>query len=208
MALHRARRVLITTHRWVGLTIGLMLVIVGLWVRLRIHETPAFRRVLDRNERVRLPFAAVMRGHGRTLLLGTFAATATFVLFFFLVGVVPTQRRRPPMLMSLTPAGRGEDRCCYLEISTRGPWLATVIFGRADGLSRPQRWRRLNLRFGGPSVDLHREFSFSSLQVVLSPVVTRMASDGIYGAALEQKDLITFSVIFVGSFLHILRTTL
>ena len=34
-----------------------VLVIVGLWVRLSIEETPAFRRVLEKNERVQMPFA-------------------------------------------------------------------------------------------------------------------------------------------------------
>jgi MFS family permease len=36
-----------------------LLVIVGLYVRLKITETPDFQKVLERNERVRLPVAAV-----------------------------------------------------------------------------------------------------------------------------------------------------
>ena len=61
-----------------------VLVAVGLWVRLSIQETPDFRRVLEQGERVRLPLAAVARTHTRTLVLGTFAATATFVLFYLM----------------------------------------------------------------------------------------------------------------------------
>jgi MFS family permease len=42
-----------------------LLVIVGLYVRLRIEETPAFRQVVQNNERVRRPMVEVFR-HART----------------------------------------------------------------------------------------------------------------------------------------------
>lgn len=61
-----------------------VLVLVGLWVRLRIHETPAFQRVLDAHERVRMPMLAVLGQHPRALVAGTFAALATFVLFYLM----------------------------------------------------------------------------------------------------------------------------
>jgi MFS family permease len=61
-----------------------LLVIVGLYVRLKITETPAFQAVLDRNERVKLPVAAVLRDHTRPLVLGTLAAMATFVIFYLM----------------------------------------------------------------------------------------------------------------------------
>lgn len=61
-----------------------VLVIVGLWVRLRIHETPAFQTTLDRNERVRLPMITVFREHQRALVLGTLIALTAFVLFYLM----------------------------------------------------------------------------------------------------------------------------
>jgi MFS family permease len=61
-----------------------VLVAVGLWVRLRIHETPAFRRVLQEQTRVRLPMLEVLRAHPRALLVSTFASLATFVLFYLM----------------------------------------------------------------------------------------------------------------------------
>jgi metabolite-proton symporter len=60
------------------------LVFVGLYVRLRIQETPAFRRTLEQNERVKVPMATVFREHALTLLLGTFAAVAVFVVFYLM----------------------------------------------------------------------------------------------------------------------------
>lgn len=61
-----------------------LLVIVGLWVRLSIEETPEFRRVQERGERVGVPLAVVLGRHGGLLLLGTFSALATFVLFYLM----------------------------------------------------------------------------------------------------------------------------
>jgi metabolite-proton symporter len=61
-----------------------LLVFVGLYVRLRLHETPAFQRAIDNNERVRLPMLTVFTEHPGMLVLGTFAATATFVVFYLM----------------------------------------------------------------------------------------------------------------------------
>jgi metabolite-proton symporter len=61
-----------------------LLVIVGLYVRLKIHETPAFQKVIDKNEVVKVPVVIVFREHGLSLLLGTLIAVATFVLFYLM----------------------------------------------------------------------------------------------------------------------------
>ena len=61
-----------------------LLVIVGLYVRLKIHETPDFQKVLEKNERVKVPVVTVFRDHGRMLVLGTLIALATFVLFYLM----------------------------------------------------------------------------------------------------------------------------
>ncbi|MBB4125376.1 metabolite-proton symporter [Xanthomonas translucens] len=61
-----------------------LLVVTGLWVRLRIHETPDFQRTLDRGERVRLPMWTVLSQHAVPVLLGTLGAFATFVLFYLM----------------------------------------------------------------------------------------------------------------------------
>jgi MFS family permease len=60
------------------------LVFVGLWVRLRIAETPDFQKTLDKGERVRLPILTVLREHPGALLAGTFALVSTFVLFYLM----------------------------------------------------------------------------------------------------------------------------
>jgi len=60
------------------------LVFVGLYVRLRLAETPEFRRAIENHERVRVPMLTLWGRHARVVLLGTFAAVATFVLFYLM----------------------------------------------------------------------------------------------------------------------------
>lgn len=59
-----------------------LLVLVGLYVRLNIEETPAFKNTLEKNERERVPMVTVLTKHTPTLLLGTFLAIAAFCVFY------------------------------------------------------------------------------------------------------------------------------
>jgi metabolite-proton symporter len=61
-----------------------VLVLVGLYVRLQLTETPAFARSIAQGERVRVPFMAVVGKYPRALLLGTLGATSTFVVFYLM----------------------------------------------------------------------------------------------------------------------------
>lgn len=59
-----------------------LLVIMGLYIRLKLHETPAFQKVLDKQKEVSLPFKTVITKHFPMLVLGTIAAICTFVVFY------------------------------------------------------------------------------------------------------------------------------
>jgi MFS family permease len=61
---------------------SIVLVMVGLWMRLSITETPEFQKAIDTEERVKVPLAEIFRNHKRSLFLGTFVALVTFVLFY------------------------------------------------------------------------------------------------------------------------------
>lgn len=92
-----------------------LLVIVGLYVRLKITETPAFQAVLDRNERVRMPVLTVFQGHGRALVLGTLAALATFVVFYLMT----------VFALSWGTSALGYSRSTFLKLQL----VAIVFFG-------------------------------------------------------------------------------
>jgi MFS family permease len=59
-----------------------VLVAVGLYIRLQLVETPAFKRSIAQGERVRVPFAVVFAKYPMQLLLGTLGSTTTFVVFY------------------------------------------------------------------------------------------------------------------------------
>jgi MFS family permease len=67
-----------------------VLVIIGLWVRLRLAETPAFAAVLERGPPEAVPVATVVRSYPWVTILGTLGGIACFATFYmataFLLG--------------------------------------------------------------------------------------------------------------------------
>ncbi|MDQ1556542.1 MAG: hypothetical protein QOI02_1544 [Actinomycetota bacterium] len=61
-----------------------VLVIVGLYVRFRLVETPAFQQVVQKGGIARVPLGRVFRTSWRQLILGTFIMLATYVLFYLM----------------------------------------------------------------------------------------------------------------------------
>ena len=57
-------------------------VLLGLYVRLKIAETPAFRTAIERAERVRVPLVALLTHHSRATLAGAFAMVVCYTLFY------------------------------------------------------------------------------------------------------------------------------
>jgi metabolite-proton symporter len=62
-----------------------VLILFGLYIRLKITETPAFLESMERNERVAMPIVSIFREHLRAFVLGTLIAIATFVIFYLLI---------------------------------------------------------------------------------------------------------------------------
>jgi len=59
-----------------------LLVAVGLWVRLRLTETPAFAAALAEAPPPRVPLAELVQEHLRALVAGTFAVVACYANFY------------------------------------------------------------------------------------------------------------------------------
>lgn len=58
------------------------LVIVGLWIRLKLTETPAFQAVLDRERPPSVPLGELFRDHWRETLGGVFGVVACFCIYY------------------------------------------------------------------------------------------------------------------------------
>lgn len=61
-----------------------VMVIVGLWVRLRLVESAAFSQTVKAGKVVKLPLGTVVKDHWRQLILGTLFMLATYVLFYLM----------------------------------------------------------------------------------------------------------------------------
>ncbi len=76
-----------------------LLVVVGLWVRMRLAETPAFSRMLAQERPPSVPMREAFARHTPEIICGTFAAVACFAFFYlataFALGYGTTTRGLP-----------------------------------------------------------------------------------------------------------------
>ncbi|QWS34133.1 MFS transporter [Curtobacterium aetherium] len=61
-----------------------VLVLVGLYVRFRLVESPVFRGVQESGSVAKIPLGRVFRTSWRAVVVGTFGMVATYVLFYFM----------------------------------------------------------------------------------------------------------------------------
>ncbi|GAA3284135.1 MFS transporter [Nesterenkonia halobia] len=64
--------------------LSIIMIGVGLYVRLRIEETPVFARAMQNDERVKAPIGEVFAKDWRRIILGTFIMLATYGLFYLM----------------------------------------------------------------------------------------------------------------------------
>ncbi|GAB3630928.1 MFS transporter [Microbacterium shaanxiense] len=61
-----------------------VMVIIGLWVRLKLVESDTFKKAEQKGIIRKMPLATVFRHHWKHLILGTFIMLATYVLFYLM----------------------------------------------------------------------------------------------------------------------------
>ncbi len=98
-----------------------VLIGLGLWVRLSLTETPAFRAAMERSERVGFPVGVVVRRHGGALVAAVATSLTTFVLFYLMTVFA--------LSWGTTAMGYGRERFLLWQM------VAVVAFGLAIPLS-------------------------------------------------------------------------
>ncbi len=80
-----------------------VLVGLGLWVRLRIGETPAFREALEKEAPPMVPLGRLLRNHWGPVIAGSAGVIACFAIFYlstaFALGHLTTERGMPRELV-------------------------------------------------------------------------------------------------------------
>jgi len=112
-----------------------VLVIIGLYVRLKLVETPAFTKVVERGEVAKLPLARVLKTSWRPLILGTFIMLATYVLFYlmtaFTLSYGTTAKSVDTAAAAAEAAGKPFDPSSFVPGLgyTRNEFLIMLIIG-------------------------------------------------------------------------------
>lgn len=63
---------------------SVVMVVLGLWVRFKLEETPVFRQAVAQGEKVKSPLTEVFRSSWLQIVQGTFIMLATYVLFYLM----------------------------------------------------------------------------------------------------------------------------
>lgn len=79
-----------------------VLVLIGLYVRVSLHETPVFTKIAKAGKQVKVPLGRLLSKHLKVTILGTFIMLATYTLFYIMTVY--------SMTYSTSPAGLGFPR--------------------------------------------------------------------------------------------------
>lgn len=74
---------------------SIVMVLIGLWVRLRLVESSSFQKVQEQNKVSESPVKDTFRFHWRPVIAGTFIMFATYVLFYLMTSFTLTYGTAP-----------------------------------------------------------------------------------------------------------------
>ncbi|MDR2998850.1 MAG: MHS family MFS transporter, partial [Microbacterium sp.] len=83
-----------------------VMVIIGLWVRLKLVESDTFKRAEDKGVIRKMPLATVFRHYWKQLILGTFIMLATYVLFYLMTNFTLSYGTKPASLEAASAAAK------------------------------------------------------------------------------------------------------
>ena len=95
------------------------LVLVGLYVRISLHEAPVFTKAVKAGKQVRMPLGTLLNKHMKVTILGTFIMLATYTLFYIMTVYSMTYGTAPE------PKGLGFSRNSFLLMLM----IAVIGFG-------------------------------------------------------------------------------
>ncbi|MGO1392810.1 MFS transporter [Agrococcus casei] len=107
-----------------------ILVIVGLWVRISLMETPSFTKMVEKQAVAAVPVARVFKTAWKPLIQGTFIMFATYVLFYLMTTFTLTYGTADT---DADVAGLGYERTDFLWMLVFG----VVFFGIFTLVSGP-----------------------------------------------------------------------
>ncbi len=105
---------------------SIVLVAVGLYVRLSLHESHVFREAEEKGKKHAAPVSEVFKHHLKPLIIGTFIMTATYVLFYIMTAFAQIYSKSAPTLSEAGhPMGLGIPSNTFTGLLL----LSAIVFG-------------------------------------------------------------------------------
>lgn len=121
------------------------LVVLGLWVRLKLTETPAFREAAAHDALAKVPIADLFRHHLRATIAGTTGVIACFALFYLTTAFA--------LSYGTTTLGHGRQAMLGLEIGAilflAASVIVSSILADTKGATSMLRWGFLGCLVSG-----------------------------------------------------------
>ena len=111
---------------------SLLMVAVGLYVRLSLHESHVYREAEHRKQTLNAPVKEVVVKFWKPIVQGTFIMVATYVLFYVMTAFVQVYSKTP---VTLSPAGHAMGLGIPANTFTGILMIGAVVFGIATSLS-------------------------------------------------------------------------
>ena len=112
--------------------LSLVLVVVGLWMRLTLHESHVYREAEAEGKTVKAPVQTVLLRHWKPIVQGTFIMVATYVLFYIMTAFVQVYSKGKPVLSDAGfPLGLGIPANTFTGFLLIG----AVVFGIFTSIS-------------------------------------------------------------------------
>jgi metabolite-proton symporter len=106
--------------------LSFVLVAVGLYVRLNLHESQVFKDVEKAGKKLHAPVSSVLRHHGLQVLQGTLIMTTTYVLFYLMTAFVQVYSKSP---VASSPAGHPLGLGIPANTFTGILLIGAIVFG-------------------------------------------------------------------------------
>ena len=105
---------------------SLVLVLVGLWMRMTMHESHVSREAEEQGKTKAAPVKEVFAGHRKPILQGTFIMVSTYVLFYIMTAFAQVYSKSPAKLSEFGhPQGLGIPANTF----TGFLMISAVVFG-------------------------------------------------------------------------------
>lgn len=105
---------------------SLLLVLVGLWMRLTLHESHVYREAEAEGKTKDAPVKEVFAKHWRPIVQGSFIMVATYVLFYVMTAFVQIYSKTP---VGLSPAGHPKGLGIAANTFTGFLLISAIVFG-------------------------------------------------------------------------------